>query len=491
MIEKVIKIIVDQTAAVGDIKQVNKELENTNKTTADLNKGLMDGVKNFEVMGVSINSVSKSLKVLRVSLIATGIGAIVVAVGALAAAFLSTQKGVDELNKVLVPLKEVLGEIWEIMEGMGEGLYDMVRGDVAQGWNKMADAVDNVGDSMDQAWKRGQKLLSLQNQIRDNASRNFLVISRLDAQAADLLAQAEEANITDKEKQALLDKWLHVKKAAYTLQMNDLKLAEEEARTRLKNDADQADAQKEINTIIAQQEDLRRTLSQAEKFRNRKETDDKIENIKKVQAKEKAKTLQVKENGLAELKYQKEINTAKIDQEIAYRAEMDELARISKENEEAYQEEKFNNMIDTAKYGLEAITAMTEEGSALHKAAAIGSVLVDAAAAIVATWKGYSAFGPWGTASAVAQTAFIAATAAMSIKEINAVKKPSASGGQSGSSGGGGGSPTFNVVAASSTNQLNEALVANNIQPVKAYVVSSEVTTAQALDRKIQTAATF
>ena len=64
---------------------------------------------------------------------------------------------------------------------------------------------------------------------------------------------------------------------------------------------------------------------------------------------------------------------------------------------------------------------------------------------------------------------------------------PSAGAGAGG--GGGGGSvampPNFNVVGASSTNQLAQTIGNQQNTPVQAYVVSNDVTTAQALDRNI------
>jgi len=45
--------------------------------------------------------------------------------------------------------------------------------------------------------------------------------------------------------------------------------------------------------------------------------------------------------------------------------------------------------------------------------------------------------------------------------------------------------PAFNIVGASSTNQLAETIAGQQQQPVKAYVVSDDVSTQQALDRKI------
>lgn len=63
--------------------------------------------------------------------------------------------------------------------------------------------------------------------------------------------------------------------------------------------------------------------------------------------------------------------------------------------------------------------------------------------------------------------------------------------------GGGGGSaagstpPQFNVVGASSTNQLAQTIGNQQSTPVQAFVVANDVTTAQALDRNIIRGATL
>lgn len=64
------------------------------------------------------------------------------------------------------------------------------------------------------------------------------------------------------------------------------------------------------------------------------------------------------------------------------------------------------------------------------------------------------------------------------------------------SQGGGSGvtqevSPEFNVIGATGQNQLAAAIAATQQQPVKAYVVSNDVTTAQSLDRNIVTEASI
>jgi hypothetical protein len=69
------------------------------------------------------------------------------------------------------------------------------------------------------------------------------------------------------------------------------------------------------------------------------------------------------------------------------------------------------------------------------------------------------------------------------------------SGSSSGGEGGGGGTapaaPAFNVVGASPTNQIAQTIANQQQQPIKAYVVSNDVTTAQSLDRNIISSASI
>lgn len=74
------------------------------------------------------------------------------------------------------------------------------------------------------------------------------------------------------------------------------------------------------------------------------------------------------------------------------------------------------------------------------------------------------------------------------VQAILSVPTPSGGGGGSAPSGGGSAAmtaPSFNVVGASSTSQLAQTIGNQQNTPVQAYVVSNDVTTAQALDRNI------
>ncbi len=91
-----------------------------------------------------------------------------------------------------------------------------------------------------------------------------------------------------------------------------------------------------------------------------------------------------------------------------------------------------------------------------------------------------------GPAYPFIQAGIAAAFGAKSIKSIVSGSKPSVSGG-----GGGGGAaipsapPDFNIVGASPVNQLAETIGGESRKPIKAFVTSGDVSTAQSLDRNI------
>jgi hypothetical protein len=75
----------------------------------------------------STGKFSKALRILRVALISTGIGAIVVAVGALTAAFASTQRGVDAFTKVLRPLKALFDTFIGFIQDTAIATFDKLQ----------------------------------------------------------------------------------------------------------------------------------------------------------------------------------------------------------------------------------------------------------------------------------------------------------------------------------------------------------------------------
>jgi len=554
MKKEIIEIQVKGTEdGVKDINKVNDSIKNTQKSakqasneTDSLSKSALDGAKSFKIMGVSINGASKMLKVLKISLIATGIGAIVVAVGALAAAFLSTQKGVDKLNSVLTPLKEVLESVWGIAQKLGEGLFDIVKGDVTKGFDKMADAVENVGDQMDEAWRRGKKLARLQIEIEEIGVNQNLVISRQNRALNEQLEIAEDLTKTDEDRRKAFVAARGLQEAVTKLKLREKDLQIELAKDKVKaNDTDR-EAQKELNQLIADREDIKaqgtkqQTLllkkqntvkaegenlekepkkedEKQKKIDEQKAKDEanevaRLEAIDKIQKDYKAK----KENEEAETELQKlELQQTKALEElerlnateeqkatiIAYwdnqikeqKATDADAIRIKKEkddakglaDEEAIQKQKMAIVGQT----LGAVSELLGKNTAAGKAAAIAQATMNTYQGITQVWKSESILPePYATAAKIASTATVLASGLSAVKSIKSQKLPAGASGGSISSASAPQlpqSPSFNIVGANVDNQLETAVGSQTQEPVKAYVVSSDVTTSQEMDRNI------
>ena len=117
------------------------------------------------------------------------------------------------------------------------------------------------------------------------------------------------------------------------------------------------------------------------------------------------------------------------------------------------------------------------------------------AAATINTYQGVTdalaakTITPFETALKFVNAGAILANGLKTVKQMASVKIPNASGGAGtgGASSPSGGSvsqpPAFNVVGASGTSQLANAIGSQSKEPTRAYVVSADVTTSQEMDR--------
>jgi len=188
----------------------------------------------------------------------------------------------------------------------------------------------------------------------------------------------------------------------------------------------------------------------------------------------------------------------KIDEEIAARklakqsyVDLEE-EKTNEVNEYERQQTKFKEKEEKTKLAIanqvgQAIIGIAGEGSAVGKAVAVAMAIMNTKEAITAA-LGAKPYGPWNIAQAVAVGAF----GMQQVKEIMATKLPV------GADGGGGGAasvsvaaPDFNVVGQGAGSQLAGVVGSRFGEPIKAYVLSSDVSSAQELDRKIDSTATI
>jgi len=188
----------------------------------------------------------------------------------------------------------------------------------------------------------------------------------------------------------------------------------------------------------------------------------------------------------------------KIDEEIAARklakqsyVDLEE-EKTNEVNEYERQQTQFKEKEEKTKLAIanqvgQAIIGIAGEGSAVGKAVAVAMAIMNTKEAITAA-LGAKPYGPWNIAQAVAVGAF----GMKQVQEIMSTKLPveAAGGGVAGASMSVS-APDFNVVGQGAGSQLAGVVGARFGEPIKAYVLSADVTSAQEMDRKIDSTATI
>ena len=127
------------------------------------------------------------------------------------------------------------------------------------------------------------------------------------------------------------------------------------------------------------------------------------------------------------------------------------------------------------------------ESTAAGKAAAVAQATISTYQSAVQSYNSLSGIPVVGPALGAVAAGVAVASGIANVKKILSVKSPKGNGGASAPSGGGSPTPPpapqFNVVGNSGVNQIAQTL--GSQQPVQAYVVANNVTTAQSLDRNI------
>lgn len=189
-----------------------------------------------------------------------------------------------------------------------------------------------------------------------------------------------------------------------------------------------------------------------------------------------------------------ELKLAKSEEEITAIKQKYSNKRMQIDREEAEANKRLNDErikqqldnLDSYSSALDAASQLMSEHTAGHKILAIASATIDTYTSAVAAYNGMTKAipGPVGIAAGIAAAS---SSILMGLNNVNEIRKVKVPGGES---GGGGGSNPFsqpNVdFVSSSENQIANTVgdrMQSNNEPIKAYVVSSEISTSQSLER--------
>ena len=452
---------------------------------------------------------------------------------------------IERFNSFLDTLGFVSEAIKKVFEGDFSGAMDSVKKagkeslDVLTGVNDsfdkgkkiVSDAAEAIGNYAVKTFKASEANVKLQNSAILAAAEQGRLVEQYDRQAEklrqirdnDLLSIDDriEANnklsgVLEKQQKAMLSQAsLQVAAAQATYNMNKS----------IENQAAVTDALANKEGVLAQIEGLRsENISNNISLQKEKIAlgQSEIENLNALQIEQKkfnesleTDELKKLENQRANLEEEKTIELARLQLKIDS-AVLGTQARVDAENEYAVKKQEIDNALTTnLKANAEAqkviddklaeakvqnlqrgsamlsqISDLVGKNTAAGKVAAVASATIDTYSAAQSAFKNaqlnpISIIGP---AYPYISAGLAIAGGLKNVQSILAVKTPSGGGGSAPSGGGMGSGPTapaFNVVGASSTNQLAQTIGSKEQQPIKAYVVANDVTTQQGLDRNI------
>lgn len=257
---------------------------------------------------------SNALKLLRIALISTGIGAIVVVIGSLISYLTSTQEGIDSVNKVLTPLKVVFQSTFGVIQKVGKALfetfsnpkqamkdlYEFVKNNLINrfkafgvildgiinldfkkvadgvmqagtGVENMTDKIKNAGkqttEFLDEAWKRGKEIENIAQKLSRTEADFILQQGKLKEQFAEQNYIAKDTSKTAKEREtaaiASIKTLKDINKLTRDRNELEVKLLQLKAQSNDTSDAERAEiAQKVVELNAANAEMLKAETKQ-------------------------------------------------------------------------------------------------------------------------------------------------------------------------------------------------------------------------------------
>jgi hypothetical protein len=446
----------------------------------------------------AVTTTAVSFNALKTAIVSTGIGALVVGLGYLVAKMNESSDATEEMTEKQKALNKQLEYGKELADANAKGIDYNTQIELANAKKRGASdkeltqiKVDGINarlkanneeiKSIESTQKEGynltkeqnKRIQELRNEALDLERKGRLEIANFNADQASKERESEKKSAEEKKA--------------------DRKQRQKEAKEQAKKDAEELKAalKAQSDATVANELEITKAIGDAqdknaEAFMTRSQIEERAVNDKYFRLIELAKQ-QGKDTLDLEIAQANEIN------DIRVKSDAEDL-KIKQDNAAATEEiekkkaQSREQWLAAGSNTLKQASSLLGEATDAGKAAAIAATTIDTYQSATAAYKSLAGIPVVGPAlgSVAAGVAVVAGLA--NVKKILSVKTPKGGGvgGANVPTGGGAPSaPQFNVVGNSGVNQLASVLATNEQTPVKAYVVPSDVTTGQSLDRNI------
>tara|TARA_R110002051_G_scaffold35133_2_gene77546 strand:- start:422 stop:2143 length:1722 start_codon:yes stop_codon:yes gene_type:complete len=490
--------IKDQTLAVKGMTEQQRE---ANKALSTTGKESKESIANFKFMGVSLNGVKKGFKqviptakamfgTIRAGMMSTGIGALVIGVMALIQSFKRSEEGQEKFQKIMAAIGAVTSQVLDLFAGLGETIIEAVTSPMKALKSLGNGIVKFLKDPLGTATEIVTKTVVAMKTLVDETKKEV-----------DALVEVTKA----RQKAHHIDRKLKVERAKANREINDIRL---QAEDREKNSATERiallrKAQAIEESITAKEIQSKQILINAQKLEMEQGLNTIAEKDKLAQLQADLINLDTKKlrsqrllqtqittavNEEKAIKEQKKIDDQQIiDDEFDAKIEANDewnkiqAAQYDKDIADAKKVSDSKKLIAekleetktaTLEMGAAAAMKIAGEGSAIGKSVAVAMAIMNTKEAVTAA-LGATPYGPWNIAQAVATGIF----GMTQVQDI--LSTPIPGGGGGGGSAGGGMGAVPQTPAPQMMSGAFELGGGVAPEPVKAFVVTDEMTNSQ------------
>ena len=533
-----------------EYSKLEKEVAKTKDTQEELG-GVLDqttggAITKFKGLKGTLGGVIKSFKTLRGAIIATGIGALIVAVGSLTAMFSRSEEGQNKFAKILTQLGVIAGNVMDIFSDLGKVVFNVFTGNfkaAGEALNEVTEGIKNFGEETRKEIEIAGELADMR--AKADIEERKLITERAEAnrRVAELREKAaDKENVSVQERieaikeagrieEEITKKEIEAARLRFEAKQLENSLAEstkedldEEARLKARLtelETGRLKIQKALTaeiTTALREEEAERKAAEAERKAKEKELAEDFVFLPGVGFVSKEVFDQMKAKKDAAEKQRK-----------ADEAEAEKQTQLRNERIAANEVVTQQKIMDAKRMAVDTAISLFGAETAAGKAALIAKQILAAQEMIQEARKTITfsslvaARSSAAVAEGTAQTAKIGfpqnipMLIAYALQAVGIISAISSAVGKSkrvaGSIGAGGGItvdttaaagatsassisapsivPQFNTVGASGTNQLASILGGQQEQPIRAFVVSGDVSTAQEMDRNIISSASL
>lgn len=191
----------------------------------------------------SLNVSSAALKVFRLALISTGIGAIVVALGSLISYLSQTQAGIELANKVMGALDATVNVLIDRASKLGSALVNLFTGNFSKAADDAKEAFTGIGKEIAEESKQAWALADALNEIDKREVMLSMSRAANRAEIEKLKKAADDTTLSTKER-------IKAAEQAAKMEQDDLKLQERLAEARLANTLGYTEMNGEVRKLI-------------------------------------------------------------------------------------------------------------------------------------------------------------------------------------------------------------------------------------------------